>query len=167
MSLPQFVFFCAFALVALAIIAFGVLVVRTARVDDGGPFVSRALLARLARPGRERAELQRWAFYLHRISGVALFAFLCLHVGDVSLFVISPELYDEVHQVYGSVPMRIAEVGLLFGLLFHAFNGLRLVAVDIADLGLTASTRALYAVVGATVILGCAGSVFILGPVIA
>lgn len=165
MSLAQFLFFCTFVLVAVAIIAFGVLVVRVARVDDGGPFVSRALLARLARPGRERAELQRWAFYLHRISGVGLFAFLCLHVADVSLFVFSRELYDEVHQVYGSVPMRIAEVALLFGLLFHTFNGLRLVAVDVADLGLRASTRALYGVLGATLLCGVVGSVFILGPV--
>lgn len=167
MTLPQFLFFCGFAVVALAIIAFGVLVVRTARVDDGGPFLSRELLARLARPGRERAELQRWAFYLHRISGVGLFAFLCLHVVDVGLVVISRPLYDEVHEVYGSVPMRVAEVGLLLGLLFHTFNGLRLIAVDIADLGLTASTRALYAVLGATVLGGAIGSVFILGPVIA
>ncbi|MCT2582014.1 succinate dehydrogenase, cytochrome b556 subunit [Actinophytocola gossypii] len=167
MTLPQFLFFCAFAVVALVIIAFGVVVVRTARLDDGGPFVSRALVARLARPGRDRAELQRWAFYLHRVSGVGLFVFLCLHVGDVSLYVISKDLYDEVHHVYGSVPMRIAEVGLLFGLLFHTFNGLRLVAVDVADLGLAASTRALYGVLAATVACGLAGSVFILGPVFA
>lgn len=167
MSLPQFLFFCGFAVVAIAIIAFGALVVHNARRDDGGPFPSLALLARLARPGAERAELQRWAFYLHRISGVALFAFLCLHVADVSLFVVSRELYDEVHAVYGSAPMRVAEVGLLFGLLFHTFNGLRLIAVDVADLGLTASTRALYVVLGATVLCGAAGTAFILGPVVA
>lgn len=167
MSLPQFLFFCGFAVVAIAIIAFGALVIRGARRDDGGPFPSVALLARLARPGTERAELQRWAFYLHRISGVALFAFLCLHVADVSLFVVSRDLYDEVHVVYGSVPMRVAEVGLLFGLLFHTFNGLRLIAVDVADLGLTASTRALYVVLAATVSCGIAGSAFILGPVLA
>lgn len=167
MSLPQFLFFCGFAVVAIAIIAFGALVIRGALRDDGGPFPSLALLARLARPGTERAELQRWAFYLHRISGVALFAFLCLHVADVSLFVVSRELYDEVHAVYGSVPMRVAEVGLLFGLLFHTFNGLRLIAVDVADLGLTASTRALYVVLAATVACGAAGAAFIIAPVVA
>ncbi|MBB3664213.1 MULTISPECIES: succinate dehydrogenase, cytochrome b556 subunit [Prauserella salsuginis group] len=166
MSVAQFVFFCGFALVAVAIVAFSVVVVRSARRDDGGPFVSRSLVARLARPGRDRAELQRWAFYLHRVSGLGLFAFLCLHVGDVSLYVISREIYDEVHQVYGSVPMRFAEVGLLFGLLFHTANGLRLVAVDLVDLGLTGSTRALYGVLGVSVVGTLAGAVFILGPVI-
>ncbi|MEU5849440.1 succinate dehydrogenase, cytochrome b556 subunit [Saccharopolyspora shandongensis] len=166
MSLPQFLFFCGFTVVAVAIIAFSVVVFRGAMADDGGPFPSRALLVRLTRPGRERAELQRWAFYVHRISGVALFAFLCLHVADVSLYVVSHELYNEVHQVYGTTPMRVAEVGLLFGLLFHTFNGLRLVAVDVADLGLTASTRVLYGVVSATVVAGGIGSIFIMGPVI-
>lgn len=166
MSLPQFLFFCGFTVVVIAVICFSVLVLRHARAEDGGPFPSRALLARLARPGRERAELQRWAFYLHRISGVGLFCFLCLHVADVSLVAVSRELYDEVHAVYGSAPMRVAEVGLLLGLLFHTFNGVRLVAVDLVDLGLRASTRALYGVVGATAVCGCAGAVFILGPVI-
>lgn len=167
MSVPQFLFFCGFAVVALAIIAFSALVLRGARRDDGGPFPSAALFARLARPGKERAELQRWAFYVHRVTGVALFAFLCLHVADVSLYVVSRDLYDEVHQVYGTVGMRVAEVGLLLGLLFHTFNGLRLIAVDFADLGLHASTRALYGVLAATGVFGLAGSVFILGPVIA
>lgn len=166
MSMAQFVLFCAFAAVAVAIIAFGVVVLRAAKVDDGGPFLSRALLARLARPGRERAELQRWAFYLHRISGVGLFAFLCLHVADVGLYGISHDLYNEVHQVYSSTPMRVGEVVLLFGLLFHAFNGVRLIVLDVADCGLTAATRALYVVIGATLLAGGAGSVFIMGPVI-
>lgn len=167
MSLPQFLFLCGFAVIALAIIAFSALVLRSARWDDGGPFPSLALLARLARPGRERAELQRWAFYLHRVTGVALFAFLCLHIADVSLYVVSRDLYNEVHQVYGTAPMRVAEVGLLLGLLFHTFNGLRLIAVDIADLGLKPSTRVLYGVVAATGVFGLLGSFFILGPVIA
>lgn len=167
MSLPQFVLFCGFVVVAVAIIAFGVVVLRGAKADDGGPFPSRVLLARLARPGRERAELQRWAFYLHRISGVGLFAFLCLHIADVGLYGISRDLYNEAHQIYGSAPMRVAEVILLFGLLFHAFNGVRLIVLDLADWGLTAATRALYVVIGATVLAGCAGSVFIMGPVIA
>ncbi|KMS87665.1 hypothetical protein ACZ91_30100 [Streptomyces regensis] len=109
--------------------------------------------------------MQRWAFYLHRISGLGLFAFLCLHVMDVGLYVVSREIYDEVHQVYGSVPMRVAEVGLLFGLLFHTANGLRLVAVDVADLGLTASTRVLYGVLGVSAVGTIAGAVFVLGPV--
>lgn len=52
-------------------------------------------------------------------------------------------------------------------MLFHTANGLRLVAVDVADLGLTASTRALYGVLGVTVVGTLAGAVFILGPVIA
>ncbi|TCP44718.1 succinate dehydrogenase subunit C [Tamaricihabitans halophyticus] len=165
MSLPQFLFFCVFALVAVAIMAFGWYVVRAARVDDGGEYPSRRLLARLARPGADRAELQRWAFYLHRISGVGLFMFLVMHVGDVSLYAISRELYDEVHQVYGTTPMRVVEVLLLFGLLFHALNGLRLIVVDIADLGLRAATRGLYLVAGLTLVAGSAGGAVIMWPV--
>ena len=167
MSLPQFLFTLGFAAVFLAIVAFTAVVVRSARFYDGGDFPTGSMLLRLARPGRERAELQRWAFYLHRITGVGVLGFLCLHVIDVSLFVWDPIVYDDVHGLYGTAMMRVIEVGLLFGLLFHTFNGLRLVVVDVRDLGLTASTRLLHGVLAATVVLGVVGSYYIMKPVFA
>ena len=40
------------------------------------------------------------------------------------------DLYNEVHDVYGNILLRLFEVGLLFALSFHALNGLRIVLVD-------------------------------------
>ena len=165
MSLPQFLFTLGFTVVFVAILAFTVVVVRSAQFYDGGEFPTGSMLLRLARPGRERAELPRWAFYLHRITGVGVFGFLCLHVVDVSLFIWDPVVYDDVHGLYGTAIMRVIEVGLLFGLLFHTFNGLRLVAVDVRDLGLKASTRLLYGVLVTTVVLGVAGTYSMMKPV--
>ncbi len=76
-----------------------------------------------------RGKSGQWAFIFHRISGFGIFLFLLLHVVDVSL-VQNRRLYNDVHALYGNVIMRCIEVGLLFGLLYHALNGLRIVLID-------------------------------------
>jgi len=77
-----------------------------------------------------RGKSGQWAFVLHRVTGFLVFMFLLLHVVDVSLVNASPKLYDEVHDLYGNVLLRLFEVGLLGALVFHAFNGLRIVMID-------------------------------------
>ena len=135
MTTAQLLFLCAFTLVNVAILA---------AVVAGGPrgqarrrrrLLVQDVLRRLGRLPSERSEANRLAFYTHRLSGIAIFAFLALHIIDVSLFAISADLYDDVHELYGTVVMRVFECGLLFALLFHALNGLRLIAIDIWDLG--------------------------------
>jgi succinate dehydrogenase / fumarate reductase, cytochrome b subunit len=69
-----------------------------------------------------------WAF--HRISGVAIWAFILLHVLDIWLVGANPELYDEVLQVYASPVGRVGEMLLGAALLYHALNGLRIVIMD-------------------------------------
>ena len=69
-----------------------------------------------------------WAF--HRISGVAIWAFILLHVLDIWLVGVNPELYNEVLQVYASTPGRVMEALLGAALLYHALNGLRIVIMD-------------------------------------
>lgn len=88
----------------------------------------------------------QWAFVLHRITGFLIFAFLLLHIVDVSLINFDEDLYNEVHELYGNVLLRFFEVGLLFALLFHALNGVRIVLIDFFP-GMVRNERKLYAVV--------------------
>jgi succinate dehydrogenase / fumarate reductase, cytochrome b subunit len=162
----QLLFLSAFTLVNIAIVAAVVMVVREARRVDGGARWSKALLSRLGRLPGERSEANRLAFYTHRVTGIAIFAFLALHVLDVSLYALSRERYDEVHQLYGTAIMRVFECGLLFALLFHALNGLRLIAIDAWDLGSGTATRILNGVVIVSLLVTLAGSVVILRPVV-
>ena len=69
-----------------------------------------------------------WAF--HRISGVAIWAFILLHVLDIWLAGVNPTLYDEVLQVYASPGGRVLETLLGAALLYHALNGLRIIIMD-------------------------------------
>lgn len=166
MNVAQAVFLTAFAVVTVAIVAAVWVVVRSARRLDGGAYPSLARLRRLGRRPADRGEMNRWAFYAHRVSGLAILGFLCLHVLDVSVYAFSPTVFDQVHRLYATVPMRLFECGLLLALLFHALNGLRVVAIDLWDLGGAAASRLLTGVVGVTVVLTIAGSVVILRPVI-
>ncbi len=108
----------------------------------------------------------QWAFVGHRVSGVLVFLFLLLHIVDVSLINISAEVYDEVHQLYGNVVLRIFEVGLLFALLFHSLNGLRIVALDFFPGAVRQERRLLSVVVLLTVAVGVPCGYVILEPFI-
>ena len=71
-----------------------------------------------------------WSWVAHRISGVLLFLFLFAHVLDTALVRVSPEAYNEVMEAYKNPIVGIGEAGLVAAVIFHALNGLRIIAVD-------------------------------------
>lgn len=165
MTLPQWLFVVALTFVLLIVTTFGLVIAFAARRSGGGVPVSRAFIRRLQRSRDDRVEIDRWAFYAHRFTGFSIFAFLCLHMIDVSLFVLSRELYDEVHEVYGTPVMRLFESALLFAILFHTLNGLRLLAIDLGNLGIRASQAMLFGVLTLTATGGLAGGAIIMAPI--
>ena len=168
MTFAQALFVVALIGVLIAVVGFGfVMIYSAARSGGGGSYLDAGLLRRLQRSPEERAEFNRWAFYAHRFTGFAVFAFLCLHIVDVSLYAFSPEAFDEVHALYGWTPMRLFECVLLFAILFHTFNGLRILAIDVADLGSRASRRLFAGALVLTALLGLSGSAIIMAPVLA
>lgn len=165
MTLARLLFLGGLGVVLVATLASSVTVYSAAIRATGRGTPRRELLVRLRRLPSDRAEQATWAFLAHRISGIGIFLFLALHIVDVGLITISERLYNEVHELFASAPLRVFECGLLVALLFHTFNGIRLLVIDLADLGPAASSRALTAVVAATTVLGVAGSIVILAPV--
>jgi len=69
-----------------------------------------------------------WAF--HRISGIAIWAFILLHVLDIWLVGANPDAYEFLLQIYASLPGRVLETLLGAALLYHALNGLRIIIMD-------------------------------------
>ena len=138
---------------------------KVALLVDGGPKPSISRLTKLGRLPADRVEISRWAAYFHRISGVGIFIFLVLHIIDVSTIAFSRSLYDNLHQIYSTWPMRLFECGLLFALVFHALNGLRLTFVDIFDVGIRKSNIALRILLIISIVTTLGGSLIILQPV--
>jgi succinate dehydrogenase / fumarate reductase cytochrome b subunit len=72
-----------------------------------------------------------WSWILHRGSGLAVLGFLFLHILDTSLVMFGPNAYNRMAGIYESALFRPLEVLLMFLVIFHAFNGLRVIVVDL------------------------------------
>ena len=72
----------------------------------------------------------QWSWALHRITGVAVIAFLFVHILDTSLVAVGPDKYNEIVKAYHNPIIRLLEIGLAAAVLFHALNGLRIILID-------------------------------------
>ncbi|WP_255506484.1 MULTISPECIES: succinate dehydrogenase, cytochrome b556 subunit [unclassified Cryobacterium] len=71
-----------------------------------------------------------WSWVVHRITGVAIFFFLLVHILDTALVRVSPEAYNAVIGTYKNPIMGIGEVALVAAIGLHALNGLRIILID-------------------------------------
>ena len=77
-----------------------------------------------------RGKVGMWSWVLHRITGVAIFFFLLVHVLDTALVRLSPDAYNAVISTYKTPIIGLAELGLVAAILYHALNGLRVILID-------------------------------------
>lgn len=93
---------------------------------------SQPAAAKKSRPGGTlyRGSEGMWSWVLHRITGIAIFFFLLVHVLDTALLRVSPEAYDAVIGTYKTPIMGVGEVALVGAIVYHALNGLRIILVD-------------------------------------
>lgn len=110
---------------------------------------------RKVRPGGTlyRGNDGMWAWVLHRITGVAIFFFLLVHVLDTALIRVSPEAYNAVIGTYQTPLMGVGEVALVGAIVFHAFNGLRIVLIDYWSKGTTYQRAMFWIVLASWVIV--------------
>ncbi|MEV6674914.1 succinate dehydrogenase, cytochrome b556 subunit [Streptomyces sp. NPDC051162] len=88
-----------------------------------------------------------WSWVAHRVTGVLIFFFLFVHVLDTALVRVSPEAYDDVVATYKTPVVNVMEYGLVAAILFHALNGLRVIAVDFWSKGARYQKQMLWSVV--------------------
>lgn len=79
---------------------------------------------------RYRGKLGQWSWMLHRISGLGTLLFLVLHVIDTSWAAFYPDEYAQAIREYQSPLFTIGEFALVACVVYHAFNGLRIVLLD-------------------------------------
>ncbi|HEX5772551.1 MAG TPA: succinate dehydrogenase, cytochrome b556 subunit [Nocardioidaceae bacterium] len=94
-----------------------------------------------------------WSWVAHRITGVTLFFFLFAHVVDTAMVRVSPEAYNIAVETYKNPVVGLMEVGLVAAVLFHAFNGIRIVLVDFWWQGARYQRQMMYGVVGLFLVL--------------
>jgi succinate dehydrogenase cytochrome b subunit len=88
--------------------------------------ISSVIAESLVYRGREG----QWAYLVHRAAGIGVLLFLGLHIFDIFLVGFGEKTFNDFLFLYKGPLARILEVLLLFGLLFHALNGLRIIIQD-------------------------------------
>ena len=71
-----------------------------------------------------------WSWLLHRISGLAILIFLFIHIVDISVISFGPAVYNESVHLFDGIVARLLSLGLVAFILYHALNGLRIMAID-------------------------------------
>ncbi|GAA4477764.1 succinate dehydrogenase, cytochrome b556 subunit [Microbacterium panaciterrae] len=94
-----------------------------------------------------------WSWVLHRITGIAIFFFLLVHVLDTSLIRVSPEAYNAVLGTYKNPIMGVGETILVAAIVFHALNGLRIILIDAWSKGARYQRQMFWIVLGLWLVL--------------
>jgi len=94
-----------------------------------------------------------WSWVLHRITGVAIFFFLLVHILDTALVRISPEAYNAVIGTYKTPIMGLGEIALVAAIGLHALNGIRIILIDFWSVGTRHQKLMFWIAIGLWVVL--------------
>lgn len=112
-----------------------------------------SLVLTLTETLRYRGAIGQWSWVLHRLTGIGVVFFLTLHVIDTSWSVFYPALYVEAIATYQSPLFTIGEFGLVFAVVYHALNGIRIALFDYRPRWWKYQQRAALVVVALTAII--------------
>lgn len=115
-------------------------------------------LPKIRMPKRPAGTLYRgregmWSWVLHRITGVAIYFFLLVHILDTALVRVSPEAYNAVINTYKTPIMGLGEIALVAAIGLHALNGLRIILIDFWSVGTKHQRLMFWIVIGLWLVL--------------
>jgi succinate dehydrogenase cytochrome b556 subunit len=87
----------------------------------------------------------QWAWAMHRVSGVGIFFFLLIHIFDLALLPLAPNLYDATVASYANPFLMPMEVALVCAVIYHALNGTRLWVLEFIEARAPAAAAASFA----------------------
>jgi succinate dehydrogenase / fumarate reductase cytochrome b subunit len=76
-----------------------------------------------------KKRLGSWVFALNRLTGLGLVLYLFLHLGILSLLLRGEAAWDQFVAFARNPMILVLDVVLIFGLLFHGLNGIRVALV--------------------------------------
>ena len=106
------------------------------------PF-ERGRVERILEGLRYGGGIGQWSWLAHRLSGLGILLFLVIHITDTFFVVFAPDWYDHTVAIYGGVwfngeyywplrwAFRLAELGLIAAVVFHAVNGVGVILYDL------------------------------------
>ncbi|MBN2242439.1 MAG: hypothetical protein JW793_07090 [Acidobacteria bacterium] len=81
--------------------------------------------------GGGRYGMDRYAYALHRITGLGILAYFIMHIIVTGQRTGGVERWESTMAFFGSTPFKIGEFLVVLAFAFHAVNGLRLIFVEL------------------------------------
>jgi succinate dehydrogenase / fumarate reductase, cytochrome b subunit len=79
---------------------------------------------------RYRGREGQLSFLLHRLTGLGVLLFLIVHILDTATVYFYPSLYNHAMAIYQTTLFGIGELFLVFSVLYHGTNGIRITIFD-------------------------------------
>jgi succinate dehydrogenase / fumarate reductase cytochrome b subunit len=107
-----------------------------------------------------------WSWLLHRVTGLGLLLFLFIHIVDISLLSFGPTVYNNGIRLFDLLIVRLLSLALAAAVLYHAFNGVRIILIDFWNKGVRYQRSMFVVVLVVTIILFLPFAYFILRPAV-
>ncbi len=105
-----------------------------------------------------------WSWLLHRVAGLGILLFLLVHIVDISLLGFGPKIYNEGIALFGLTIVRIVSLALIAGVLYHSFNGVRIMLIDFWPRGARYQGAMFAAVMVLTIVCFLPMAYFVIAP---
>ena len=106
-----------------------------------------------------------FAWLLHRVAGLGVLLFLLVHIVDISLLGFGPNVYNEGIALFGTTLVRIISLGLIAALLYHSFNGVRIMLIDFVPQAVRYQRSMFWAAMILTIVVFLPMAYFVIAPV--
>lgn len=110
-----------------------------------------------------RGQSGMWLWVFHRLTGVGILGFLFLHIADTYLVGLGCQYYNDLVFLYRNPPFRILEWLLVGAVLYHAFNGVRIITMDFWPKAVQYQRQLFYSTIGLFLITWIPSGVLMLG----
>jgi len=112
-----------------------------------------------------RGQSGQWSWLFHRVTGLAILLFLLVHIVDITLIGFGPTIYNDAIGIFSLGPIRFVSVGLVCAVLYHAFNGIRIILIDFWATGYKYQSQMFFVVMALTIIGTLGMGYFVLAPI--
>lgn len=112
-----------------------------------------------------RGQSGQWSWLLHRVTGLGVLLFLLVHIVDITLIGFGPKVYNDAIAVFSLWPIRLVSLALIGSVLFHGFNGLRIILIDFWAAGYKYQQQMFYGVLALTILSFLPMAYFVLAPI--
>lgn len=112
-----------------------------------------------------RGQSGQWSWLLHRVTGLGVLLFLLIHIVDITLIGFGSKVYNDSIAVFSAWPVRILSLALIGSVLYHAFNGVRIILIDFWPAAYKYQRQMFYVVMVATILCFLPMAYFIITPI--